>query len=111
MAYDAELAERIRILLGQKNGYDEKHMFGGLGFLIFGNMCCGVHGDALVARIGTDSYDSALAMDGVSEFDITGRPMRGWVLVDQTVISEPHELMLWIERSHSFVISLPPKSL
>jgi len=109
MAFDGSLAERVRAIMHCKPGYDEKKMFGGLGFLVFGNMCCGIHGDGLIARIGPDAYEDALKLEGVGKFDITGHAMKGWVLVSQEIISEPHELMLWIEKSYQFSSSLPPK--
>jgi TfoX N-terminal domain len=81
MAFDDALAERLRDRLRDVAGVHEKKMFGGLAFLIDGNMTVGVHGDDLIARITPDDTPAALTEPGVRPFDITGRPMRGWILV------------------------------
>jgi TfoX N-terminal domain len=81
MAFDDVLAERIRDRLRDVDGVIEKKMFGGLAFLSYGNMTVGVHGDDLIARIDPAATDAALKQPGVRIFDITGRPMKGWILV------------------------------
>src|SRR5215475_5761020 len=81
MAFSEELAERIRQGLARKKGIEEKKMFGGIGFLLNGNMLVGVWKDSLIARLGPEEGDEALLEPHVKEFDITGRAMKGWVLV------------------------------
>ena len=81
MAYDERLAERIREILSRKRDMREQKMFGGLCFLLRGNMCCGIVGDELIARVGPDAYDAALARPHARPMDFTGRPLRGMVYV------------------------------
>ena len=108
MAYDDALAERVRDRVGDRLGVTEKKMFGGLAFLTDGNMTVGVHGDDLIARIDPDTTDAALAEPGVRPFDITGRPMRGWILVAGEALDDA-VLDRWIERARGYVETLPPK--
>jgi hypothetical protein len=81
MAYSQSLADRIRTLLGRRRGIEEKKMFGGVGFLLGGNMLVGVWQTSLVARVGPDAYEASLKLPHAREFDITGRRMKGWILV------------------------------
>jgi TfoX/Sxy family transcriptional regulator of competence genes len=81
MAFSEALAERIRQALARKKGIEEKKMFGGIGFLLNGNMLVGIWKDSLIARLGPEGGDEALKEAHVKEFDITGRSMKGWVLV------------------------------
>ena len=108
MAYDDALAERVRDRVGDRLGVTEKKMFGGLAFLTDGNMTVGVHGDDLIARIDPDTTDAALAEPGVRPFDITGRPMRGWILVAGEALDDA-VLDRWIERARGYVETLPPR--
>jgi hypothetical protein len=108
MPYDDALAERIRDRLRDAVGVTEKKMFGRLAFLTYGNMTVGVHGDSLIARIDPADTDAALAEPGVRPLDITGRPMRGWVLVAGEALDDA-ALDRWISRAATFVASLPPK--
>jgi hypothetical protein len=108
MAYDDALAERIRDRLRDAAGVVEKKMFGGLAFLTYGNMTVGVHGDDLIARISPQNMEAALARPGVRPFDITGRPMRGWVLVAGDDLDDD-VLDRWIAETGAFVATLPPK--
>lgn len=80
MAFDESLAARIRDALARKRGVDEKKMFGGVGFLLNGNMLVGVWKDSLIVCLGPDKHDDALREPQVKQFNITGRPMSGWVL-------------------------------
>jgi TfoX/Sxy family transcriptional regulator of competence genes len=109
MAYDAVLAERVRERLIAVTGVSEKKMFGGLAFLTFGNMTVGVHGADLIARIDPDGTDAALAEPGVRPFDITGRPMRGWIMVASQELDDDDALERWIERARAYVSTLPAK--
>ena len=108
MAYDEALAERIRDRLREATAVTEKKMFGGLAFLTYGNMTVGVHGDELIARIDPEGTDAALTEPGVRLFDITGRPMRGWILIAGEVLDDG-VLDRWIEQARGYVASLPPK--
>jgi hypothetical protein len=108
MAYDDALAERIRDRLRDNAGVVEKKMFGGLAFLTYGNMTVGVHGDDLIVRLDPAGTDEALAQPGVRPFDITGRPMRGWILVAGEALDDA-VLDRWIGRAADFVATLPPK--
>jgi TfoX/Sxy family transcriptional regulator of competence genes len=108
MAYDDALAERVRDLLRDAVAVTEKKMFGGLAFLTYGNMTVGVHGDDLIARIDPDGTDAALARPGARPFDMTGRPMRGWILVAGEALDDS-VLEGWIEEARGYVATLPPK--
>ncbi|HKT00171.1 MAG TPA: TfoX/Sxy family protein [Rugosimonospora sp.] len=108
MAYDEALAGRIRDGLREATGVTEKKMFGGLAFLTHGNMTVGVHGADLIARISPGDTDAALATPGVRPFDMSGRPMRGWVLVAGERLDD-EVLDGWIARASTFVATLPPK--
>jgi hypothetical protein len=109
MAYDEGLATRIRDLLGDQPGLAEKKMFGGLAFLLDGNMACGVRGHDLTVRVGADAADAALREPGTRPFDLTGRPMKGWLLVDADGHAEDDDLRRWVDRGLAYATSLPPK--
>lgn len=109
MAYDEHLAQRVRAALAQQPNLVEKKMFGGIGFLLNGNMACGVYQEALIVRVGATNYPKALARPHVSAFDITGRPMRGWVMVDGRGCSTSKTLQAWVEQGAAFALSLEPK--
>ena len=108
MAFDAELAQRIRDRMTAVAGVSEKKMFGGLAFLTSGNMTVGVNGDDLVVRIDPEAMDDALAEPDVRPFDMTGRPMRGWIMVASDGLSDD-DLERWIDQARSYVATLPPK--
>jgi len=108
VAYDESLAERVRERLDDADGVTQKRMFGGLAFLTYGNLTVGVFGDDLIVRLGPDNRDAALAEPGVRPFDITGRPMRGWVLVGGEVLDDD-PLDRWIAAARDYVAGLPPK--
>ncbi len=109
MAYDPQLAQRVAALLEKKAGICEKKMFGGVAFLLNGNMACGVLKDALIVRVGPEAYLAALHQEHVRPFDITGREMRGWVMVATPGIATDAELKGWVLRGLEFALSLPPK--
>lgn len=106
MAYDEGLAERIREVLPDAK---EKTMFGGVAWMDRGNLVVGVLGEDLIARVGPDDTEAALAQEGVRPFDLTGRPMKGWVLVAPEAVDEDEELALWIGRCRRFTDTLPSK--
>src|SRR6516162_11027559 len=109
MAFDESLAARIRQRLARRKSVEEKKMFGGVGFLLHGNMLVGVWKDSLIARLGPDEADLALLEPHVKEFDITGRAMKGWVLVGPEGVEGDEQLDGWIERATKFVKTLPAK--
>jgi hypothetical protein len=109
MAYDPILNERMRALLAHTPGLAEKKMFGGVGFMINGNMACGVIGNDLIVRVGPQSYAQALAQPHVKVFAFTGKPMQGWVMVEPPGVASEHDLQAWIEQGTSFAACLPPK--
>jgi hypothetical protein len=90
-------------------GLVEKAMFGGIGFLLNGNMCCGIWKESLILRIGPDAYEGALKRPHVREFDITGRPMRGWIMLDGPGFQQNHELIEWVNAAVQFAGALPAK--
>jgi TfoX/Sxy family transcriptional regulator of competence genes len=109
MAFDETLAARIRDALARKNGVEEKKMFGGIGFLLNGNLLVGVWKDSLIVRLGPDGGDEALLEPHVKEFDITGRAMKGWVPVEPGGVEDDDQLKGWIQRAVKFVGKLPAK--
>src|SRR5919204_2652632 len=102
MAFDETLAARIRGALARRKGVEEKRMFGGVGFLLHGNMLVGVWKDPLIVRLGPNEGDEALKEPHVKEFDITGRAMKGWVLVGPAGVEEG-QLAGWIRRAGGFL--------
>ena len=109
MAYDRGLAQRIREMLEGRDGIAERKMFGGIAFMNHGHMFVGVAGSALMARIGGDRYDAALAEPHVRQMDFTGKPMKGYVFVDPPGLAADADLQRWIDGCAAFVASLPPK--
>jgi hypothetical protein len=109
MAYNEKLSQRVREFLQRTPGMEDKKMFGGVGFLIYGNMACGVLRDDLIVRVGPDEYDNAQALSHTREFDITGRVMKGWVMVSPKGTSTDEDLSGWVKRGVSFAQSLPKK--
>ena len=109
MAYSEAFADRIRAVVGDDPGVDERKMFGGIAFLIDGNMFVGIADDELMVRVGPDSWKEALAHPHAREMDFTGKPMRGYVFVDAAGIAEDDDLRAWVERGLAFAGTLPPK--
>jgi hypothetical protein len=109
MAYDKDLAERIRQAIGSPPGLTEKEMFGGIGFMVQGNMAVGIIGEELMVRIAKEDTDQALGEPGTRIFDFTGRPMKGWVMVGQQGFAAEQDFHGWIQRGVEFALTLPPK--
>ena len=109
MAYDHGLAHRIRERLDDNPGVTDKEMFGGIAFFLDGNMACGVTGDKLMVRVGPERYETALAQPNVNPFDMTGRPMRGWVTIDPVGYESDASLYEWVDQGITFAQTLPPK--
>jgi len=109
MAYDNALAERIRKQLGMRPGMTEKSMFGGVGFLLHGNLCCGVYRNEMIVRIKPESTAGALKLRYVRIFNISGRPMRGWILVASGGLATEEALSKWVHTGLSYTATLPQK--
>jgi TfoX/Sxy family transcriptional regulator of competence genes len=109
MTYDEGLAHRVRRAMREMPGYEEKRMFGGVGFMLHGNMAVGVQGEDLIVRVGADRYEEALADPHAMVFDMTGRPMTGWVVVTTQGYASDEELERWVERGMAYASSLPAK--
>ena len=109
MAYSRELAESIRSHIGDHPGLTEKEMFGGIAFLVAGNMAVGVTGEELMVRVGKEAHDEAVALPGARVFDLSSRPMKGWLVVSTEGIAAPRDLEAWIDRGVGYAETLPPK--
>jgi TfoX/Sxy family transcriptional regulator of competence genes len=110
MPYDEDFAGRVREQLSGQDGVSEKQMFGGLAFLLAGNMAVGLSGSGeLMVRVGPDGTEQALAEPHTRLFDMTGRPMRGWILVAPEGVSTEQALNGWVTRGLEFARTLPPK--
>jgi TfoX/Sxy family transcriptional regulator of competence genes len=108
MAYDEELAERVRVLLAPRAAFEERKMFGGLAFMVNTHMACGIVREDLMVRVGKDGHESALR-EGAQEMDFTGRPMRGMVVVAGSKVAGSEALEHWVIRAAQFALSEPPK--
>jgi TfoX/Sxy family transcriptional regulator of competence genes len=108
MAYDEALAERVRRALTGQPGLSERKMFGGVGFMVYGNMACGIVKDELMVRVGADRHDAFLSEPGVRLMDFTGRPMKGFLFVNQRACNG-RGLSKWVRRGVKYAASLPRK--
>ena len=109
MAYNEAIAERIRKLLARRKGLAERKMFGGIAFMLNGNMCCGVVDDRIVLRLGKEGSEAALKEPHVKVMDFTGRPIRSMVYLGSGGYAREAELKQWLDRSVKFTSSLPKK--
>jgi TfoX/Sxy family transcriptional regulator of competence genes len=109
MAYDEALAARVRDHLTGHPGITERKMFGGVAFMKSGNMAVGVSKEELMVRVDPQDHEGLLGEPGVHEFDLSGRPMKGWILVAPSATSLDLDLERWIDRGLGFAGSLPPK--
>jgi TfoX/Sxy family transcriptional regulator of competence genes len=109
MAFDEAVAKRVREALAGVPDVVEKRMFGGIAFMVRGNMCCGVIGDRLMVRVGPDGYEEALSRPHAKPMDFTGRPMKGMVYVEPAGFASADGLKGWIARAMPFALSLPAK--
>jgi TfoX/Sxy family transcriptional regulator of competence genes len=109
MAYDEDVAFRVREALADQSHVTEKKMFGGLAFMVNGHMCCGVMGDELMVRVGPEQHETALTLPHARAMDFTGKPMRGMIYVDPAGAGNDDDLAAWVGRGLAFVKSLPPK--
>ena len=109
MPYNQSLAERMRPYLLPRAGMSEKAMFGGVAFLLYGNMCCGIWKNLLVIRLSKEEGEKALKKPHTRVMDITGRPMRGWLFVEPSGYKNDKDLFAWIDMAFAFASSLPRK--
>ena len=109
MAYNEKMSQRVWALLQQTPGIENKEMFGGIAFLVHCNMACGLLNDDLIVRVGPDGYEDALALPDTRAFDITGKAMKGWVMVSEAGYSSDEDLSTWAKRGVAFASSLPGK--
>ncbi len=109
MPYSETLAQRIRSVLADQPGTWERKMFGGVAFMVNGNMCCGVIKDDMMVRVGPDRHEEALALPHARPMDFTHRPIKGMVYVDPVGVVADAALVEWVQRGLEFALSLPPK--
>lgn len=109
MAYDEALAERVSEIMDKFQDHEAKVMFGGVGYLLSGNMAVGVHTDKLIVRTGHVGFEEKMSMPHTVPFDITGKAMKGWLMVEPGGIESDEDLKYWIDQGVAFAKSLPPK--
>jgi TfoX/Sxy family transcriptional regulator of competence genes len=109
MAYDEQLAERVKKLIKTEKKLEQKKMFGGIAFLVNGNMCCGIHGAEVILRVDPEKYAVLLAKPQVREFDMTGKPMKGWLILKNSAAAKPAELKRWVNEALSYALTLKKK--
>jgi TfoX/Sxy family transcriptional regulator of competence genes len=109
MPYSEVLADRVRAVLAEHDAVDEKKMFGGLVFMLYGNMCCGIIRDDLMVRVGPEQQANALAQPHARKLDFTGRPMRGMVVLAAAGLVNDSDLEAWVQRGVAFASRLPAK--
>jgi TfoX N-terminal domain len=108
MAYDETLASRIDELLKNKKNFTKKKMFGGVGYMFNGNMCIGVHKNEFIVRCKPEETDQMLTQKNVRLFDISGKPMKGWLLISPEGMKDA-ALQNWLHHSLEYVQTLPKK--
>ena len=109
MTFNELTASNIRSAIKNTPGFSERNMFGGISFILKGNMCCGVIEDRLVVRVGPAAYEAALQEPHARPMDFTGRPLSGFVYVEPAGYESPRALQTWINRGLEFVLTLPSK--
>ena len=109
MPYNEKLEARISKIVSGWQNTAAKKMFGGICHLISGNMFCGVYKDFLILRIGEPSAEEAFELPYVKPFDITGRAMKGWIMVDERGFKSDQDLKKWLLKAKHFAVNLPPK--
>ncbi|MFH1351795.1 MAG: TfoX/Sxy family protein [Pseudomonadota bacterium] len=109
MPHNEEVEERIIKIVSRWKNTEKKRMFGGVCHLLNGNMFCGVYKDFLILRLGEKSFKERLELPYVRPFDITGKPMKGWVMVEEKGFKGDHELKAWLNQAKDFVKTLPSK--
>lgn len=109
MAFDEGLAHRLREAITDEAGLVERKMFGGLAFMLGGNMCCGVVGERLMVRVGPAAYEAALKRPHARPMDFTGKPLKGMVYVEPAGFESDKDLAAWVQAGVTFARSLPAK--
>ena len=109
MAYDERLAKRLSNFIAKRDDFHEQKMFGGVGFLLRGNMCFGVYKNDLILRLGEARANKAFKRKEVKPFDITGRAMKGWVMVTPAGTKLEKSLRAWVKQAIDFVSQMPRK--
>ena len=109
MPYNEEIDARIRKLVSRWKNSDAKEMFGGVCHRLKGNMVCGVYKDYLILRLGEKESAKALKQSYTKPFDITGKPMKGWVMVEGRGFKTDEKLKFWLIKARTFVMTLPPQ--
>jgi TfoX/Sxy family transcriptional regulator of competence genes len=109
MPYDEPLAERVQALIGKHRGVTEKRMFGGLAFMLQGNMCCGVMKDRIMLRLGPEGVEAALKEPHTAPMDFTGKPIKSMVYLRPEGYESDADLEKWVETAVRFAQTLPPK--
>jgi TfoX/Sxy family transcriptional regulator of competence genes len=109
MAYNEKLAERVRAIVGDSPGLSERKTFGGIAFMLNGNMFCGITRDDLMVRVGPERFEEALATPGARPMDMTGRPMKGMAFIGPEGYASEEQLRGWVEQTLDYARSLPPK--
>ncbi len=109
MAYDEAIADQIREEIGSHPGLTEREMFGGIAFMINGNMAVGVSASELMVRVGKDAHEDAISRRGARTFDMGARPMSGWVSVSEDGFSTDEDFAAWVAWGVEYAESLPPK--
>jgi TfoX/Sxy family transcriptional regulator of competence genes len=109
MAYNLDLEDKIDRQIGRIGEIAKKKMFGGIGYLINGNMCFGIHKESLVLRTSPEKAEELMRSEYVTPFDITGRPMKGWVLVSPDAVETEDQLLAMLRLGVSFAETLPKK--
>jgi TfoX/Sxy family transcriptional regulator of competence genes len=107
VAYNQELAGRVRAALADRTDVEEKKMFGGLSFMVAGQMCCGVLKNDLVVRIEPADFDALIAQPHVRPFDFTGRSVQGMVYVENGALTDAEVLRTWVQRGTNYVSAHP----
>jgi TfoX/Sxy family transcriptional regulator of competence genes len=109
MAYDHGLADRVRSILGRRPGFSEKNMFGGVCFMINGNMCCGIVKTDLMVRLAEEQATSGLKEPHTRLMDFSGKPMKSMLYVTAQGCDSDRALERWVESAYTFAARLPPK--
>lgn len=109
MAYNTDVADRIRARIGPRPELTEREMFGGIAFMINGNMAVGVSGEELMVRVGKEAHDQAVARTGARTFDMGARPMKGWISVTEVGYDAEDDFHYWVDEGVAYAESLPAK--
>lgn len=109
MAYSEELADRVRDAVDGRPGVTERKMFGGIAWMVNGNMACGIIGEDLMIRLEREDAETALAEEHVGPMEFTGRPMRGFIMVEAAGTEDDVDFGRWVDAAADFAESLPAK--